>query len=257
MKEVESQHPAGTIGVPVGSLARYVGLFDSLNKLEVPKGTELMFAQGASVAHNCNTLVRNMKGDWLWLMGDDHTFRPDTLLRLLERKVDIVVPIVSRRGAPFQTVLYKQAATDGSSYLTYSWGDLTRDAPGGGLIAVDAAGSGGMLIRKAVLDSVPDPWFTWTDRISEDIGFCLKARKAGFAINADLDVTMTHTTSCELEPYRNKDGEWNVAVSVDGRRVSLTNTPHGGKDLREVTYGHKDGLGGAQWNDKPKLQVVA
>lgn len=257
MKEVESSHPAGTIGVPIGSLARYVGLFASLDQLQVPKGTELIFAEGVNVAHNCNTLGRAMKGEWLWIMGDDHRFRPDTLLKLLDRHVDIVVPVVSRRGSPFQTVLYKAAALDGSSYLTYSWGDLGRDYPEGGMVAVDAAGSAGMLIRKPVLETLKDPWFTWTERISEDIGFCLKARKAGYAIHADLDQRMTHITTCELEPYRNKDGEWNVSVSVDGRRVSLTNTPHDGKDLREATFGHKAGLGGAAWYDRPQLKAVA
>ena len=257
MKEVDSQHPAGTIGVPIGSLARYVGLFASLDNVQVPKGTKLVFAQGVSVAHNCNSLVRSMEGEWLWIMGDDHRFRPDTLLKLLDRQVDIAVPVVSRRGSPFQTVLYKSAALDGSSYLTYSWGDLTRDCPDGGMVAVDAAGSAGMLVRKHVFGQMRDPWFEWTARISEDINFCLKARAAGFAVYADLEQCMTHITTCELEPYRNKDGAWNVAVNVDGRRVSLTNTPHEGKDLREATFGHKDGQGGAAWYDKPQLKAVA
>lgn len=237
--------------MPIGSLARYLGLFSSLDHLQVPKGTELVFAEGVSVAHNCNTIVRNMKGEWLWIMGDDHRFRPDMLMKLLDHDVDLCVPIVSRRGSPFQTVLYKSAALDGSSYLTYSWGDLTRDAPKGGLVNVDAAGSAGMLIKKHVLDVIREDWFEWTKTISEDIGFCLKARKAGYSIYADTDQTMTHMTTCDLEPYRNKDGEWNVAVNVDGRRVSMTNTPHEGKNIREATYGHKKDIGGAEWYDKP------
>jgi hypothetical protein len=256
MKEVDSQHPAGTIGVPIGSLARYVGLFASLDRLQVPKGTELLFAEGVSVAHNCNTLVRAMKGEWLFIMGDDHRFRPEMLLRLLDHSLDVVAPVVSRRGLPFQTVMYKAAALDGSSYLTYSWADLTRDYPHGGVISVDAVGSAGLLVRKHVFGAVPDPWFEWTPRISEDINFCLKVRKAGYGINVDLDQCMTHITTCELEPYKSKTGEWNVSVNVGGRRVSITNTPHEGKDLREATYGHKDGLGGAEWHEKPELTAI-
>jgi hypothetical protein len=178
------------------------------------------------------------------------------LLRLLDHSLDVVAPVVSRRGLPFQTVMYKAAALDGSSYLTYSWADLTRDYPHGGVISVDAVGSAGLLVRKHVFGAVPDPWFEWTPRISEDINFCLKVRKAGYGINVDLDQCMTHITTCELEPYKSKDGEWNVSVNVGGRRVSITNTPHEGKDLRESTYGHKDGLGGAEWHEKPELTAI-
>jgi hypothetical protein len=258
MIHVDSKHPAGTIGVPIGSLARYKATFESLDRLKVPHGTPpVVYAEGVNIAHNCNNLVESMTGEWLWIMGDDHRFRDDLLLKLLDRQVDVVVPITCRRGPPFQTVLYQISALDGSSYMTYSWADLTRDYPDGGLITVDAAGSAGMLIRKVVLDSIKKPWFEWKPRISEDIGFCLKARAAGFGISADLDERMSHLTPCDLEPYRSNAGEWNVAVNIGGRRVSLTNTPFDGVDMREAVYGHKDGLGGAVWNDPAKRDLKA
>lgn len=243
--------------MPCGDLGRYVRLYDALNQVRVPQGSDVKFGVGANVAHNCNKLVSeellgNSEWQWIWIMGDDHGFSPDILLALLDRDVDIVVPVVSRRGPPFQTVLYKAAATDGSSYLTYSWGDLTRDFPDGGLGAVDAAGSAGMLIRRHVFKEVAQPWFDWTHKISEDVNFCLKARAAGFSIHVDLDQTMGHLTPSELVPYRNKKGEWNVAVNIGGRTVSLTNTPFNGEDIREIAYGHKDGLGGAKWAVPPE-----
>lgn len=247
MKEVDCGYPAGTIGVPVGSLARYLGTFDSLDKVKVPLGTNLLFAEGVNVAYNCNNLIKNMTGEWLWLLGDDHRFKDDILLELLKHQVDIVVPVVSRRGMPFQTVLYRIASVDGNTYLTYSWADLSRDYPDGGLAAIEAAGTAGMLIRKYVLDAISEPWFEWGAKVSEDIGFCLNARKKGYEILVDLDQRMTHTTTCELEPYRDKDGKWDVAVNVAGRAVSLLNTPFRDKDLREATYGRKAGTDGMEW----------
>lgn len=254
MKEIESNFPPGLIGVPIGALARYPGLYVSLDRLHVPKHSELLLAEGANVAHNCNVLVENLKPhhEWLWLMGDDHRFQADILLSLLARDVDIVAPVVSRRGYPFQTVMYKIAEKDGAAYLTYSWADLSREFPDGGLIMLEAVGSAGMLIKKHVFTNTPSPWFTWKDKISEDIGFCLLARQYGFNIYVDLDQRMTHTTLCELEPYRTASGEWNVAVVVDGRKVSLTNTPHDGKDLREVCYGFKEGRG-VEFSTKPEI----
>ena len=257
MQEVESEHPAGTIGVPMGSLARYTGTFYDLDRVRVPKGTKLVFAEGVNVAYNCNNLVNNMSGEWLWLMGDDHRFQPELLLKLLSHKVDIVAPVVCRRGMPFQTVIYKIASADYSSYMTYSWACLTRDWPNGGLIPVDAAGTAGMLIKKHVLTAIGEhDWFEWGKRVSEDIGFCIKARANGYNIYVDLDATMTHTTSCDLLPYRDKEGKWDVAVQIAERVVSFLNTPFEGKDLREVTYGRKgDGLGW-EWNRPPKMSTT-
>jgi hypothetical protein len=227
---------------------RFLGIFADLDKLKVPKGTPpVLYAEGVNVAYNCNNLVRNMTGEWLWIMGDDHRFKDDILLALLDHQVDIVVPVVPRRGLPFQTVLYQTASLDGESYMTYSWADLSRRYPEGGLAVVEGAGTAGMLIRKHVLTAIAEPWFEWGKRISEDIGFCLKARQQGYNIYADLDQRMTHSTLCELEPYRDQHGNWDVCVDVAGRRVSLLNTPHKGNDLREVTYARKPGVEGMEW----------
>lgn len=249
MREVESTHPAGTIGIPVGSLGRYWQLYASLDTLKVPKGTELIVAEGANVAYNCNKIVREMRGEWLWIMGDDHRFKDDILMRLLDRQVDIVVPLTCRRGVPFQTVLYKFASLDASSYMTYSWDDLTNDYPDGGMAVVEAAGSAGMLIRKHVFSQVKDPWFSWQEeKVSEDVGFCLKARKAGYNIHADLDQTFSHITPCELEPYRDANGKWQVSLATLGdkpRRVSVTNTPYRGDDMRLACYSNKPKLASA------------
>lgn len=191
----------------MGSLARYSGVFKSLERLRVPRGTKLVYAEGVEVARNCNTLVDEMTGEWLFIMGDDHRFDADILLRLLDRRLDIVVPLVLRRQPPFETVLYKRTPTE--KYLL-------SELPTSGLIEVDSAGSAGMLIRHWVFGSLPRPWFKWRPTTSEDIGFCLDARAEGFKVHADLDQTMTHYTTCEIQPVR-VDGKWVAKVHVEGQ----------------------------------------
>lgn len=204
----------------VGSLARYRALFTSLEKLRVPRGTNLIYAEGSEVARNCNTLVDKMTGEWLWIMGDDHRFGPDVLLKLLDRRVDIVVPLVCRRHPPFESVLYKKMVSDGAPNEKYALSEL----PASGMLQVDAAGSAGMLVRQHVFGSLPKPWFEFQRHTSEDVGFCLSARSAGFKVHADLDQTMTHITTCEIEPYR-RGGKWNVGVNVGGRMVPVDEEP--------------------------------
>ncbi|MCI0561702.1 MAG: hypothetical protein MN733_24700 [Nitrososphaera sp.] len=221
MRQVKTKHPAGTIGVIVGPLARYRALFSSLEVLKVPEGTNLIYAEGVDIARNCNMLVENMTGDWLWVMGDDHRFGTDILLGLLERMVEIVAPVVCRRGKPFDLVAWRKAVVGGKDNHTYNWEILNRDHPNGGMIEVPATGSAGMLIRKWVFDSMPKPFFGYTRHTSEDVGFCLSAAESGWKIHLDLDQTMTHITPCDLEPERDVNGKWRVMVNVGGHRVPL------------------------------------
>jgi hypothetical protein len=230
MREQASPHPPGTVGVLVGSLARYRALFTSIEKLKVPAGTNLIYAEGPEVARNCNTLVDEMTGEWLWIMGDDHRFEPDTLLKLLERRLDIVVPLVTRRHPPFESVLYKTMVADGAPNVKYALHEL----PQGGLLEVDAAGSAGMLVRQHVFASLPRPWFEFQRHTSEDVGFCLNARAAGFKVHADLDRTMTHITTCELEPRLGEDGKWAATVNIGGEIFGLTKVQAEQKAVRNL-----------------------
>lgn len=219
MREVESTHPAGTVGVLVGPLVRYRAVFTSLEKLLVPKGTVLTFAEGVDTARNSNKLVDTMAGDWLWIMGDDHRFKPDLLIKLLDRKVEIVAPLVCKRGVPFDPVCYKKAVVGAQDNQVYTWEMLSGER---GLITVDAVGSAGLLVRRWVFETMPKPWFCYTNYTSEDVGFCLNARLSGHKTYVDLDQTMTHLTPCDLEPQRDANGLWRVMVSIEDRKVPFS-----------------------------------
>ena len=222
MQEIECDHPEGTVGVLVGPLVRYRAVFTSLEALQVPKGTKLIYAEGVDIARNCNMLVENMKGHWLWVMGDDHRFKPDLLMALLNRKVEIVAPTVCRRGKPFSTVAWKTAIVGGFENENHTCASLNKEYPNGGMIEVPATGSAGMLIRKWVFDSIPKPFFGYTRHTSEDVGFCLNAAASGYKIHMDLEQTMSHLTPCEVEPTKDANGSWYVTVSVDGQKVPLS-----------------------------------
>ena len=156
-----------------------------------------------------------MVGEWVWIMGDDHEFDASTLLRLLDREVDIIVPLVVRRQPPFIPVLFREPYSDTplGQFPPYWWHEL----PQHGLKEVYTAGSAGMLIRKHVLDAMPDPWFELgkmgCDLTNEDTYFCKKAQEAGFKIHVDLDVQMYHWTPMALVPLRTKDG-WTVGMKI-------------------------------------------
>ena len=216
------EHGPGAICVASGELARYPHFTHSMLNVLRPKGTVVEMHMGLNVAANFNAGLRRMMAEphleWVWIMGDDHEFDPTTLLRLLDRQVDIVVPLVVRRQPPFIPVLFKEPESDTplGQFPPYHWHQL----PPSGLQEVHTAGSAGMLIRRPVLEALDDPWFELgkmgQDLTNEDTYFCKKAQAAGFRIYADLDVVMDHWTPVSLRPVKTTDGAWTVALNLGG-----------------------------------------
>ncbi len=86
---------------------------------------------------------------------------------------------------------------------------LTRDEKG--LVEVDFAGFGLMVVKQGVFEALEYPWFKswdleWIDEngneccdvMSEDGGFCLRVKEAGFKIFVDPDLQILHQKLVDL-----------------------------------------------------------
>ncbi len=230
--------PPGTIVVASGELARYTGFTVSLLHLLRPRGTEWRFQVGLNVAQNCNMGIRAMVGEWVWIMGDDHVFAPDTLARLLAHEVDVVVPLCVRRKPPFIPLAFNQPLPGDPpwKFPPWKWSQLPAE---GGLHRIYVAGSAGMLIRRSVLDKIGDPWFEVgqqsSEQLNEDSYFCVKLAKAGIPLYVDLDTHIGHLTTCALWPARRPDGQWTVEVKFD--QVTTMQLPPGAAERGWEQYG--------------------
>lgn len=196
----------GTIGVISGDLARYSDFCQALTILGKPDGTRLIWTKSVDVVGNCNTICRNYKGGWVWLLGDDHVFDPDILIRLLQHEVPVVVPLCLKRTPPYDPVVYGRQNELGE----YVGADLPR----GGMTRVHAAGSAGMLIRREVLDAIDDPWFESHGGLNEDLTFCAKVQEAGFDIFCDVDVHLGHMAPHTVWPAF-REGGWHADIQLD------------------------------------------
>ena len=74
---------------------------------------------GSNITGNCNDLARRMQGEWLWMIGDDHAFHPDIVVRLLSHDVDVVAPHCLQKSWPFPQVVY-----EGRSSTPRRWGRI-------------------------------------------------------------------------------------------------------------------------------------
>lgn len=212
----------GTIGVIASELARYSDFCAALAILLKPPDARLIWTKAADVVGNSNTIFRNVMGEWVWLLGDDHVFEPDCLLRLLAHDVDIVVPLVLMRTPPYAPVVTNRQMDDLDEHGNISY-EIAFDLPASGLHEVQTAGSAGMLVRRHVIEAMPDPWFETDGRgLNEDFTFCRKAREAGFRIWCDVDTPMGHIAPHTVWPDF-RDGAWapNLVLDNQGTVVPL------------------------------------
>jgi hypothetical protein len=201
----------GTIGVLSGDLTRYSDFVLALIHQTLPPGSKMVWTRGADVVGNMNQMVRNMVGDWLWILGDDHVFDGDLLQRLLVHDADVVVPLCLKRIPPYDPVVYSHQNDDGL-YVGYT------DLPEHGLVPVHAAGSAGMLVKRWVLDELEDPVFESHGGLNEDLTFCAKVRDLGAQIYCDVDAPMGHISNISAWPvYR--EGEWQIALHLGNGEI--------------------------------------
>jgi glycosyltransferase involved in cell wall biosynthesis len=204
----ETGHAPGTVIIPAASLARYAEFWISVESLVVPYGTKLISVRGADIPYQLNESIRNMSGEWIFILGDDHTFDPDLLLKLLDRQADVVIPIVPRRDPPFVPVLMHGPIAP--HMARYNWSEL----PISGTFQLpkwDSAGQAGAVIRKSVLDKLGDPWFEGgkltPGRLMEDMYFIQRLHELDIPITIDCDQVMTHIANITVKPFRH-EGRW-------------------------------------------------
>ena len=221
------KHPPGTIGLSLGEIVRYASFLMSLSAVWRPPGSVVASGQSVAIAENLNAITRMMLAtpshQWLWVQADDHVWRKDALRKLLDCQVDVVVPLIIRRGPPFLPVINKRRTRAG--FLSYGYDEI----PTSGTWEIGSvAGSGGMLIRRHVIEAVVE-WqgherlweYSKGDNTNEDYLLSQKIRRAGFTIHCCSDVVMGHSALFTVWPevVSRDDGEhWRLRFDMGTNR---------------------------------------
>ena len=149
------------------------------------KNTYLSFGR-----NDITKFALEINADWLMWWDHDNTFPPETLVELLQHDKDIVGCDYRKRLAPFDRI-----------------GKFVGDDPGengAGLHEMTLLPHGVLLVRASVYKRLAFPWYVVDHSIhqdrpqtgpfpvygtGEDNYFCREARKAGFQIWCDMDLT--------------------------------------------------------------------
>lgn len=247
----------GTIVVAAAMQPRFYEFTMALAQVFAPEGSKEMIVRSCDITQNFNDGVKGMVGDWVWFLGDDHSFDPQLLYRLLKRNVDVVVPITSCKSIPFMPCMMHgpKDLKPGESYwhedmAVYHWDEVS----GTGLLALpygDFVGQAGMLIKKTVLDTLGYPWFECgqldTGRLQEDLHFCHKLQENGFTVHVDQDEILGHHTHCCVTARRGVDGKYNPALTFGKHTLVLPDAKP-----KALMAPYMKGRAEVKWDELPK-----
>ena len=182
------------IGLPISDDKVYTQFFLSFVALDKPEGTVVLYPKTqfhtsdiGKVRDSLCVQAIEAGCTHLLMMDTDQVYHDEDIIkRLLDHRKDIVCGKVHRRYPPFEPIL-----NIGRKHVS---DELIEK---GGLIEVDATGTGCMMIDLDVLRAVEMPWFNngINDEggvVGEDVNFCYKAKEKGFKVFVDCDVTIGH-----------------------------------------------------------------
>jgi hypothetical protein len=129
---------------------------------------------------------------FLWL-DSDHLFKADLLCQLARHDVDMVSAVYYKRLKDPTPVIYVRNDKDPEGLAHFPILEIPPR-----LCKVDACGFGAMLMKREVMEKVPEPWFTIDWRAGEDIAFCAKARRYGVDVYVDGQYTIAHIGSNKI-----------------------------------------------------------
>ena len=143
----------------------------------------LINSRSSNIAISRNRAVLEAKAaqcDALLFLDTDMSFPADTLERLVRADKDIVGCNYVMRQPPYAAL----ARSLGNAHVQVQ-----------GVTQVERLPTGVMLIRMAVFDRLPQPWFRFPVLDNAEIGgedywFCDAARQAGFSVWMETDLSL-------------------------------------------------------------------
>lgn len=187
---------------------------------------EIIAQQGSNVPRARNAMINGEKSnlvnqklsgfDYFLCVDADTGFTVDHVKQLIGHDLDIVSGAYLHKHDATRIVAGWFKEVEGISLMH------NRVAPDqAGLIEVDWVGAGFLLLKREALESLPYPWFTCIEInynspegpcsqvVSDDLGFCMKARQNGAKIMLDADCRVDHV------PHPNEQSGGTLADAIN------------------------------------------
>lgn len=207
------------VGISGGELARYAVTYESILQMQGVAPQCVIQRRSGNIAQNRNDIAEwALEGgcDAVLYCDDDHIFAPSTLFQLATHDKDIVSGLYVRRDIPFAPCMYDRQDDEKRIFHTLKLTDRK-------LTKVKVAGAGCLLVKRKVFEALERPWWRLSeyDQVSQsdDVGFCCRAREAGFDIWCDPGCPVGHMMNAVLWPVC-KDGVWSTVLMMDSTVIA-------------------------------------
>lgn len=189
------------IGVPLTSDRVHSCFLDSFILMDKPAYVYLRPQfPGMTIEAVRNSIVEQalQSGCTHLIMFDtDQIIPSDTITKLLAHDLPVASAPVFRRYPPFDSLMYR--GEPGKYELVPD-----EEVEIGGLVEVDATGTGCIMYKTEVFLKIDAPWFEFSigkdgKPIGEDIGFCIKLKEAGYKIFVDTSIHIGHVGSLSVD----------------------------------------------------------
>lgn len=186
--------------------------------------TELQFFYGYQIDQIRNLIAEwGKRYDYLFCVDSDIVLPKDALAKLIAADKDVVSGLYIQRK-PGQHILeiYEDNGRGGTQNA--KWEALK----GRGLVEIAGCGFGCVLVKGNVLRTMPYPHFVYKSALdhaytfSEDVYFCLEARKHGFKIWADTSLLCEHIHAMRMIVDNNPVTDAPVSTSFQPQYLSVT-----------------------------------
>ncbi len=135
-------------------------------------------------------MAREGKADYILFLDDDMVvFDNDLFTNLIKHDKDFVVPLFFQKQRPHMPCIFSEHKHGSGVYYKHIT-DYKK-----GLIEVDAAGFGCVLMKTEMLENMPEPFFEYKGGLGEDIYFCIKAKQAGYKLYCDTTLEVGHISA--------------------------------------------------------------
>lgn len=216
---MDSNNPSVVIGIPLSWTHLSYNFMLSLLNLEKPPHTAVIRVSDYSVAGMRNFMCRwclNRDFTHLFMLDADMVLPKYALQELLKMGTFIASGIAASRFPPHLPNIFEWDKN----------GNLVTHRPTKEkIIQVAGVGASGLLIHRKVLEVVPEPWFVHNARlpngsfVSEDLYFCVKAKKYGFPTMVNTEVVYKHEISASVAPSISDEGgefKWSYICHEEG-----------------------------------------
>lgn len=183
--------------------------FKSVYNLTVPDGYETYFYPFVNnqIDDARNTIAdESKKYDYLFFVDSDMVLPQDALVKLIQADKPIISGLYIQRIPDTHTLeVYMDLENGGVGNIPY---ELINHR---GIVEIAACGMGCCLIKTEIFKTMEYPYFHYTSAldhtytVSEDVYFCINARKKGYTVWADETIRCNHIGNILYNVKENTD----------------------------------------------------